>query len=52
MGPGPIGYTEIAAWAGLRGLRLTPWEVEALTALDHAWMAQQVRASQGRAPTG
>ena len=41
FGPAPIGFTEIAAWSRLRGLVLTPWEVEVLRDLDSTWLAAQ-----------
>jgi len=44
MGPGAIGYPDIHAWCGLRGITLAPWEVEILTALDHAWLVAQSKA--------
>jgi hypothetical protein len=49
MGPGAIGYPDIQAWCGLRGVRLAPWEVEVLTALDHAWLVAQVKAVRTKA---
>lgn len=36
--PGLLTYTEIAAWAGLRRLDISPWEVEVLRRLDALWM--------------
>lgn len=41
FGPAPLGFAEIAAWSGLRGVRLTPWEVEILRDLDASWFAAQ-----------
>lgn len=40
MGPESLSYREIAAWASLTGQRLEPWELDALRALDEAWMEQ------------
>lgn len=36
MGIGPITLSEIAAWQGVFGVRLTPWEVETILAIDRA----------------
>lgn len=36
MGPAPIAYQEIEAWARLTGKRPRPWEVGILKALDVA----------------
>lgn len=43
MGPGAIAYPDILAWCRLRGVRLAPWEVEIITALDGAWLGAQAR---------
>ena len=39
MAPGPVPPSEIVAWQQLMGLRLTPWEVETLMAMDRAALA-------------
>lgn len=38
-GAAPISMTEIAAWQGVFGVQLTPWEVETVLALDRAALA-------------
>jgi hypothetical protein len=38
-GPNCLTATEIAAWAGLAGHRLTPWEFIAIRALDGEWLS-------------
>lgn len=39
MGPSPITYQDIAAWARLTGRRPTPWEVSVLRDLDGLWLS-------------
>lgn len=39
MGPSPIGYQDIAAWAKLTGRRPTPWEVSVIRQLDGLWLS-------------
>jgi hypothetical protein len=43
MGPGSIGHQDIKAWCSLRGIRLAPWELDALDDLEQAWMAAQAK---------
>lgn len=38
FGYNPIAYVEIDAWSRLMQLRLDPWEIEALRALDDAFI--------------
>lgn len=40
-GVNPIGYQELAAWAGLRGISPTPFELEAIRRLDEALLRSQ-----------
>ena len=47
MGPGPIVLTDVQAWCQLQGVRLTPWELDTLTAIDGA----ALRAANSK-PTG
>lgn len=37
-GPLPLSHQELAAWAGLAGLRPEPWEVDALRLLDQTYL--------------
>lgn len=39
FGPEAIGYRDIEAWAWLKGLRLAPFELDSLVALDQLWLA-------------
>lgn len=41
MGLMPISYTEIDAWQRVTGVELEPWEVDAIRALDHEYIAMQ-----------
>lgn len=36
FGVAAIAPSEVAAWCSLRGVRLTPWEVDTLAAVDRA----------------
>lgn len=38
MGPVPIEWTDISAFCLHAGLRLAPWEVAIVEALDDAWL--------------
>jgi hypothetical protein len=42
---GPLTFGEIAAWAGLTGARPQAWEVEALKAMDRAYLASVAKIS-------
>lgn len=46
MGPSPIPGPEYECWQRLNGVRLTPWEVDTLKAMDGAALAAMVRAHQ------
>lgn len=39
MGPGPITFQDIAAWAKLTGRHPTPWEVSVIRQLDGLWLS-------------
>ncbi len=36
MGPGAIGYPDLAAWQHLNRVELSPWEIDALIDMDRA----------------
>ncbi|WP_342617234.1 hypothetical protein [Rhodoferax sp. GW822-FHT02A01] len=38
MGPSPITWRDLSAWQEVRGVVLTPWEIDTLTALDQVAM--------------
>jgi hypothetical protein len=37
-GPEPLSYAEMLAWSELTGMRIRPWEIEVIMALDHEYM--------------
>lgn len=41
--PAAIQISELADWLRLLRIRLTPWEVEAIFALDDAWRLEESR---------
>ena len=43
FGPQGIPYTELKAWSSLNGIKLAPWEVETLRALDAAYLAASAK---------
>lgn len=46
MGPAPITFQDLEAWARMRALRLAPWEVEVIQDLDTTWMNAQAEATK------
>jgi hypothetical protein len=38
MGPQPIGYADIAAFAALSGITIAPWQLQAIEHLDGLWL--------------
>ena len=34
MGPSPIGWRDLQAWQEVTGVRLGPWEIDTIMALD------------------
>lgn len=52
MGMSAIPPTEIDAWQRLYGLRLTPWELDTLTAMDGAAMSVYVESERKRSRSG
>jgi hypothetical protein len=48
MGPNPITYTDIAAWAGLSGITLRAPEIQAILMLDRLWLRSHVEGSKAR----
>lgn len=37
-GPNPLSWQLILAWTTLTGIRLSPWEVDVIKALDGLWI--------------
>lgn len=46
-GPGPIAFSEIAAWSALMRCPLEPHHVETIRALDDAWLKSAHRMAPG-----
>jgi hypothetical protein len=38
MGPAPISWRDLLAWQEIRGVTLTPWEVDTVMAMDSVAM--------------
>jgi hypothetical protein len=38
FGPAPIDEARLCGWQQLHGVRLTPWEIEAVSLVDTAWL--------------
>lgn len=34
MGPASIGWRDLQAWQDMRGVKLTPWEIDTVMAMD------------------
>jgi hypothetical protein len=34
----PLPWSEIQAWSGLYSIRLRPWELDVITAIDDVWL--------------
>jgi hypothetical protein len=43
MGPNPIAWADLAAWAALTGTEPSPFEVRTIMAIDRAWLEEQAR---------
>lgn len=43
FGPCPIPYAEMRAFEQLAGMRFTPWELEALEAVDAVWLLEHAK---------
>jgi hypothetical protein len=43
FGPNPLQPGIIIDWQKLRGIRLTPWEIDALLAIDDTFMADAMK---------
>lgn len=50
--PQPISWSDMAAWARLTGLRLWPWEAQALRALDLVWLSTWSEVQPKAPPSG
>lgn len=45
FGANPIDEAQLCYWQQLHGMRLSPWEIDAISALDRAWLEAQAKAS-------
>jgi len=50
MGPGPITYTELAAWCQLHSIELEPWEVQFMRRLSFEYLNELRAAEQPDRP--
>jgi hypothetical protein len=46
FGASPLSWSEIDACCRLSGVRLAPWEVEIIEALDDAYMVEQAKGAK------
>ncbi len=37
----PIDFRQIQAWSGLMGVKLTPWEIRLIRAVDDIWIEEE-----------
>lgn len=44
MGPNPIGYPDLHAWAALTGTTIRASEIDAVFEIDQAWLANQAKS--------
>lgn len=52
MGVGPISFSEIEAYQRLVGVKLDPWEVQAVRAIDMAYLQHEAERSKARSSEG
>lgn len=50
MGLSAVPHSELEAWQRLHGVRLTPWEIETLMAMDRAALTALSAATPARKP--
>jgi hypothetical protein len=50
MGPDPIGWADMAAWAALTSTALSPFEARTILAIDHAWLEAQATSRPATPP--
>jgi len=43
----PISHGEIMAWQSLYGIRLSPWELDVIKALDAAYLEYEHKVNHG-----
>ena len=47
-GASPLCFTEIRAWIEVTGLTVRPWEIDAIRAMDGAYMQAQAEMSKAK----
>ena len=52
FGASPLSYTEIRAWIEVTGLTVHPWEIDAIRAMDGAYMQAQAEMSKAKSSKG
>lgn len=50
FGPNPISWLDLLAWRMLTGVIVRPAEIDAIMALDRAWLARQTTAASIPSP--
>lgn len=51
-GAAPLSFTEIRAWIEVTGLTVHPWEIDAIRAMDGAYMQAQAEMSKAKSSKG
>lgn len=49
FGPLPLSWGDMAAWAGISGIRAAPWLIRLFRAMDTAWLDEYARAQKKKA---
>lgn len=49
FGPLPLGFADMAAWAAISGIELSPWLASALRSMDLAWLDEHAKAQKQKA---
>jgi len=52
MGPNPIAWSDIAAWAALTDAAPSAFEVRTILAIDRAWLEEQAKSAPRTPPGG
>lgn len=52
VGPNPLGFADVAAWAALTGRSPRPWEIRILMVLDDCWLAALGPSEGASGPDG
>ena len=52
FGASPLCFTEIRAWIEVTGVSVHPWEIDAIRAMDGAYMQAQAEMSKAKSSKG